>query len=142
MKYAPYAEIIDIKTERKEYSLLCQGKSKIYKYYSDWEEHIKGCLRGFEEPQDLYNFKRYCINSARVMEKAPDMYLGYIALIITMYIDKALVNLPIHFMIVLLLGVIIYSIVQNKRLAKECHFFQDIIEIIEKQESASEQKNK
>ena len=132
MKYTPYKEIIDIKSEQKEYSLLCRGKSRKYKHYSDWEEHIEGCLSKFGTAKDLYNFKRYCMNFARAMEKAPDMYLGYIVLLITMCIDKSLVELPLHIMLVFGGGLICYSIIQNKRLAKESFFYKDIIEIIEK----------
>ena len=55
MKKAPYKEIIDMKAEQKEYALLCEGKSKKFKVYSEWEDHIKDLLAKFHTLKDLYN---------------------------------------------------------------------------------------
>ena len=44
MKNPPYKEIIDLNAERKEYSRLCNGKSRIFKLYTEWEAHIKELL--------------------------------------------------------------------------------------------------
>ena len=82
MKKIPYLEIINLKEERNEYARLCNGKSKKFKLYTEWEDHIKELLTDFHTPQDLYNFKRYCINADRSQEKAPEMFIAYIGLLI------------------------------------------------------------
>lgn len=76
MKNPPYKEIIDLNAERKEYSRLCNGKSRIFKLYTEWEDYIKRLLSGFNSPKDLYNFKHYCINAARAQEKSTGNVFG------------------------------------------------------------------
>ena len=131
MKHSPYHEIINIKEERKEYARLCNGKSDKYKLYTEWEDHIKGLLSDFCSPKDLYNFKRYCINADRTQAKAPDMYFAYIGMLIPIYIDIIWKDMPAFLAIISFTGILAYAMVQNKKLAKESYFFQDIVEIIE-----------
>ena len=131
MKKPPYHEIINIKEERKEYARLCNGKSKKFKLYTEWEDYIKALLADFRTPQDLYNFKRYCINAARAQEKAPEMFLAYIGLMIPLYLDAIWEGMPAFITLFFLVGILAYAIIQNKKLAKESCFFKDLIDIIE-----------
>ena len=131
MKNPPYKEIIDLNAERKEYSRLCNGKSRIFKVYTEWEDYIKRLLSGFNSPKDMYNFKHYCINAARAQEKAPEMFLAYIGLMIPLYLDAIWEGMPAFITLFFLVGILAYAIIQNKKLAKESCFFKDIIDIIE-----------
>ena len=131
MKKPPYHEIINLKEERNEYARLCNGKSKKFKLYTEWEDHIKALLAGFRTPQDLYNFKRYCINAARAQEKAPEMFIAYIGLLIPLYLDTFWDGMPVILAPIFLVAILAYAIIQNKKLAKESCFFKDIIDIIE-----------
>ena len=131
MKKPPYHEIINLKEERKEYARLCNGKSKKFKLYTEWEDHIKALLADFRTPQDLYNFKRYCINAARAQEKAPEMYVAYICLLIPLYLDTFWDGMPVILAPIFLVAILAYAIIQNKKLARESCFFKDIIDVIE-----------
>lgn len=134
MKKLPYHEIINIKEERKEYARLCNGKSKRFTLYTEWEEHIKELLSRFSSPRDLYNFKHYCMNADRVQEKTPDMHLAYVGLLIPLYLDTVFDEMPAILTLVLAGILLIYVIIQNKKIAKESCFFKDIIDIIEELE--------
>lgn len=135
MKKQPYQEIINLREEQKEYRCLCRRKSKKYNYYTDWETHIRGRLLSFKKTQDLYNFKRYCINMDRSAQKAPEIYMSYILLLIPLYINAFFAELPSLILIIAVLGVMLYAIAHNKRIIQESWLFHDIIEIIEKIET-------
>ena len=134
MKKTPYNEIIDVVKEQKEYSLLCQAKSKKYVRYTDWENHIEMCLYEFPTPQDLYNFKRYCKNRERTSARAPETLAVYIALLIPFLIDVFEKDIPGWLMLIWFLVVAGYSIWKNNVIIKESYFYTDVIEIIEKVE--------
>lgn len=134
MKKQPYSEIIDLTIERKEYSLLCRGKSEKYRYYTDWEDHITECVKKLPSKKDLDNFKHFCINAQRSISKAPELYVSYTLLLITVFIDEWLKNVPSYFWFLPFVGILCYAIVQNKILLKESYFFEDVIKIIEKTE--------
>ena len=119
MKKPPYHEIINIKEERKEYARLCNGKSKKFTLYTEWENHIKELLSDFSTPQDLYNFKHYCMNADRAQEKAPDMHLAYIGLLIPLYLETIWDQIPAILTMILVMILFAYVIIQNKKLAKE-----------------------
>ena len=138
MKKPPYHEIINLKEERKEYARLCNGKSKKFKLYTEWEDHIKALLADFRTPQDLYNFKRYCINAARAQEKAPEMYVAYICLLIPLYLDTFWDGMPVILAPIFLVAILAYAIILNKRLAKESCFYRDIVDIIDVMENSEE----
>ena len=138
MKKPPYHEIINIKEERKEYARLCNGKSKKFTLYTEWENHIRELLSDFSTPQDLYNFKHYCMNADRAQEKAPDMHLAYISLLIPLYLDTIWDQMPAILTMILVVILFAYVIIQNKKLAKESCFFKDIIDIIEKLDEEGE----
>ena len=131
MKKIPYQEIINLKEERKEYARLCSGKSKKFKLYTEWEAHIKELHADFRTPQDLYNFKRYCINTDRSQEKAPEMFIAYIGLLIPLYLDTFWDGMPVILAPIFLVAILAYAIIQNKKLAKESCFFKDIVDIID-----------
>ena len=122
MKHNPYAEIIDLELEQKEYAKLCNGESETYLHYSDWEEHIKDRLMKFQSNKDLYGFKRFCLNLSRSVDQTPNMFLSYVILLTTVFIDGFLSELPFIipcFVIVFLIG---YMIRKNKEV-NCCRYF-------------------
>lgn len=137
-KKAPYHGIIDINKEYKEYGRFCRGKSEKFTVYTEWETHIKDLLATFESPQDLYDFKHYCINADRTQAKAPEMYTAYIALLIPLYLDIFWKDMPVHLSIILLFGVVLFAMLASKKLTRESHFFEDVINIIESVEKEKE----
>lgn len=138
MKKPPYHEIIDIKAEQKEYSRLCIGKSKKFTLYSEWEDHIKSLLANFGSHKALYNFKHYCINAARVQGKAPDTFLAYIGLLIPLYLETIFKGEPALLTLFCLVAILVYALIQNKKLAKASFFFTDIVDIIDEVENTIE----
>ena len=134
MKIQPFSDIIDLNEERKEYALFCKGKSEKFALFSEWESHIKSMLANIGSSEDLYNLKHYCIIAARVEEKAPEMYVAYIGLLLSLYLSTILDGLPMFLAFVLTAGVLIYAISHNKALALESGFYKDLIAIIESTE--------
>lgn len=134
MKKSPFSSIIDLNSEQKEYDRLCKYKSKKYKLYTEWEEHIAHCLSKFNTEKDLYNFKRYCMNRERTSSKIPEMFVIYITLLIPLYVEKMTDGFPPIMPICVALFIVCYSIIYYKRIILESYFFKDLIEIIERQE--------
>lgn len=134
MKKSPFSSIIDLNSEQKEYGRLCKYKSKKYKLYTEWEEHIAHCLSKFNTKKDLYNFKRYCMNRERTSSKIPEMFVIYITLLIPLYVEKMTDGFsPIMLICAALLAVCCLMICY-KRIIHESYFFKDLIEVIERQE--------
>lgn len=142
MRNSPYKEIFDWKKERKEYSRLCRGKSKKYRYYTDWEEHMLGCLSNIQAENGLTNFKKYCRNIERTSVRASDLIGTYIALLIPLIIDKMFKDIPGWLILVWFTFVTVYVLRTNKRMIREGYFYTDIIEIIEKMEAAINNESK
>lgn len=134
-----YIEIIDLKEEQKEYVKLCNGKSVLYKTYTAWETHIIEILQQFPTSSDLYNFKRYCFNQDRISSKTPELFGSYIALVVTVILDKINPHLSILGIAGCILYFAWYGISQHKTVIKGSCFFKDIIEIIEKIEKEQAQ---
>lgn len=139
MKKDFFHEIFNLKAEYKEYKLLCRCKSKKYKVYTEWESHIRECLSKFKESQDLYNFKRYCMNHNRKLNKAPEMFGSYIILLVTLCINFLFNSIPPCIVFIIAVGIILYNIHLHKRVIPESYFFKDIIDIIEKMEHDNSQ---
>ena len=139
MKKKPYSEYIDINKERTDYNRLCNQKSDKYTYYTDWEIHIFECLSKFKTPQDLYNFKRYCISRERTTSKLPDLFVTYIVLFVSLYIEKIASGLPLLAWLIFVGFALGFIIKENKRTIKESYFFKDLIEVIEKFENTQNQ---
>lgn len=131
-KKEPYIDIIDLKTEQKEYAALCNGKSKKFQTYTSWEIHIKSLLLKFDSPSELYNFKRYCINQDRVFSNVPNLFGSYVILSITILFDNINPYVPLLGIAALIIYFSAYTIKQQKSIIKESCFFKDIVEIIEK----------
>lgn len=75
MKYQPYSEIINLEKELKEYKKLCKGKSKKFRYFSEWESHIKRLLSTINDKEKLRNIKHYLINLERTSQSFPGHYI-------------------------------------------------------------------
>ena len=131
MKKNPYAEIIDLDKEVKEYKKLCRCKSEKFTYYTEWEDHIRELLSKFKSGKDLYNFKRYCVNYERTAKLIPSFYINFMVLYITIFIDKFIKELNILVWLFIFLLSVLLTLCQNLAYSKEAYFYKDIIEIIE-----------
>lgn len=80
----------------------------------------------------MYNVKRYCANKARTFSKSPELFITYITFMLALLLDNIFEGVPVIITIFALLGVVCYSIIENKKLIKESYFFEDVLEIIEK----------
>lgn len=137
MKKGPYCEILDLHNEMIEYKKLCRGKSKKYKYYSDWKNYIISRIDKFATKKDVENFKHYCINAARVGKRILDLFINYMVLFVTIYIDRFVVNLDLYVWLTILLSSFIIVIVGSDSYNKENCFYNDIIDIINEYEKNS-----
>ena len=131
LKKNPYAEIIDLDKELKEYKKLCRCRSKKFAYYTDWEKYICKLLEKFETDIDLYNFKRYCMNYGRTATTIPGIYINIMILYITIFIDKCVTELNFLVWLFIMLLSVILILAQNISYNNEDYFYKDIIEIIE-----------
>lgn len=131
LKNNPYAEIIDLDKEVKEYKKLCRCKSEKFTYYTEWEKHIRELLSKFKSERDLYNFKRYCINYERTAKLIPSFYINFMVLYITIFIDKFIKELNILVWLFIFLLSVLLTLCQNLAYSKEAYFYKDVIEIIE-----------
>lgn len=132
-KHTLYYEIMDLHKEQKQYRKLCNGKSKKFKYYSDWEDYIVSCLAKFGSPKDLYNFKHYCMNEERTSKKIPGLYVNYMAVLFTLCINQYLDD----GWIVCMAGLFIWAlflILGSDKYRKNNLFYRDLVSIIEKVE--------
>lgn len=136
-----YSEIMDLKKEQKEYSLLCQGKSKAFIHYSDWSQHIENCLRKFQNKQDLRNFKHYCRNFERSSLQTSTLFISYVLFMIPIIIDEFWFDIPFLLMMPYLLWIIKVVISKNTEVIRESYFYTDVIEVIENLEKGSVLEN-
>ncbi len=135
MKYNPYQEIFDFTIELKEYKKLCRGRSKKYKYFSDWKEYIVSCLEKFDTKKDIDNFKHYCINAERTGRMIPDLYINYIILFITICIDRYVKELNWIVWLVIFILTLVFIILGSDFYNKDNYFYKDIVDIIEETET-------
>ena len=77
----------------------------------------------------------------RSAQKAPEIYMSYILLLIPLYINAYFAELPSLILIIAALGIMLYAIAHNKRIIQESCLFHDIIEIIEKIEIEQPEAN-
>lgn len=131
-KNQPYIEVVDLRSERKEYLKLCNGKSGKFKSYTDWQNYISSLLKKFSSLDDLYNFKRYCINQDRIFSNSPELFGSYVILLITLILDELFYGIPIWALAFMFLASAWWGIKQHKEVIKESCFFRDVIEIVEK----------
>ena len=132
-KHTLYYEIMDLRKEQKQYIKLCNGRSKKFKYYSDWEDYIVSCLAKFGSPKDLYNFKHFCMNAERTNKQIPDLFVNYLIIAISICIN---LNLP-HGWIAWVFALPLWTfflILGSDKYRKENLFYRDLVSIIEKVE--------
>ena len=127
----PFSEILDLKSELKEYRRLCKQKSKKYTYYSEWKEHIVGQLLQLDSSTTLDDFKHYCIHIGRA-EKWYTMAISEIT--------AALISAAISLLFPeqkLIITMLIFSIAftaflgLNATKTRDNYFYSDIVDIIE-----------
>ena len=136
-----YSEIMDLEEEQKEYSLLCQGKSEKYRYYSDWRQHIEECLGKFQNVLNLSDFKHYCRNFERSSLQVSTSFLSYILFIVPIVLDEFIVEIPFLLLVAYLLFITKHILKKNNEVVIESYFFSDLIEVIEAVEAKLSQQD-
>lgn len=131
MKYSPYYEIINLNRELKEYRKLCRCKSKKYIYYSDWKKQMIKYISAFPSQESLDNFKHYCINVERSAKSIPNLYLNFMILFVTVFVDKFIYNINEVIWMLIVFITLIAVLAADNRYNKEICFYKDIVKIIE-----------
>lgn len=134
MKRKMFIEVIDFKKEIKEYKLLCRCKSKKFKCYLEWKNHIVSLLNKINEKHDWENFKHYCRNIERSTRSIPTTYFNIMMLFVTFCVDKYITNVNILIWLLLFAYMMGNIIWQNNSYEKENYFYKDLLEIIEQEE--------
>lgn len=131
MKKQPYLEIIDLKKELKEYKLLCKGKSKKFKYYSDWKHKMIEKFSVIESIEELENIKRYFMNKERLIPVSSNVYLQITISIVTVFLSSCNVDYK-EFFIFLCYMIITFIIATTMfKNSPQNIFYRDLIEILE-----------
>ncbi len=130
MKNNPYGEFINFQEEMKEYKRLCRGRSKKYKFYSEWEEHMGELISPICDQKRLKDFKRFLINRERITEGAAPLYIQFVLLFIAVWLDKD-DSLSVFSLIALCSFAILITMLQEHWLKLENTFYKDVLEIVE-----------
>ena len=139
MKYQPYSEIINLEKELKEYKKLCKGKSKKFRYFSEWESHIKRLLSTINDKEKLRNIKHYLINLERTSQSFPGHYIEIMLLMFTLILDRIGIG---YWRLLLVIAVFVFYILsKNDDYIKNSNFYCDVITVITELESSSHLHN-
>ncbi len=131
----PYAEIINLQNELKEYRKLCVGKSDKFKYYLDWKKHIIEKFSKLDSPDKIINFKHYLISENRINKNANAYLVAILICCITLYFNKLDIKYDWFSLIISIILIIFEIMWQSEHQNKEYCFYCDLIEIIEEIES-------
>lgn len=134
MKYQPYSEIINLEKELKEYKKLCKGKSKEFRYFSEWESHIKRLMSTIDDEEKLKNLKHYLINLERSAKSIPSHYFEIMLLVLTLILDR--IGISYWGLLLVLLVFVFYTLSQNDEYTKNYNFYCDVISIISELENS------
>ncbi len=58
-KNQPFKEIIDLKSEYKDYKALCRNESSKYDYYDDWRDYLLNDVFSKIPEKHINNFKHF-----------------------------------------------------------------------------------
>lgn len=134
MQQKDFIELIDLKAEYKEYIRFYSGKSEKYQTFADWDAHIESLLDNIDTSSDLYNLQRYCAHRVRTGEDTSLIFWGYLGLafpvVLTFSTESERVGLKGIVSMVFILGFLLYITITSKRNAREKHFYEDMLRII------------
>ena len=131
MKYQPYKEILDIKSELKEYKKLCRCKSKKFTYYSDWKSHIINLISKTDSIEQIDNFKHYLLNYKRVNKNVTAPYVPLIIFAMTVVFNLQEFKSDLIVIIFGILFILIVTLKEYDNYNKNFYFYKDVIEIID-----------
>ena len=141
MKKKDFLELIDLKSEYKEYTRFDLGKSKKFRSYMEWDTHMKAILATIESSTDMYNLKRYCMDVIRSNDDIGQIFWGYIGLSFPLLLAFTTENdrfgLKGLFLMVALMGLLFHIIRTTTTVSRKKHFYQDILTIIEQIENCT-----
>lgn len=144
-----YYEIIKLDEELKDYKLLCKGKSKKYKYYSDWKTHISEILSKFvlcdelETYKNIENFKHYLINHKRVNKNINMYFVSVMIFFMSIFFNSYFNKMKYSFVVLLITALVVVGliIIQSDSNDKEYCFYCDLIDIVEEMEKSFDENN-
>ena len=131
MKYQPYREILDIRSELKEYKKLCRGKSKTFTYYSDWKSHIIKLISKTDSPKSINDFKHYLKNCKGVNHSVNSAYVPLIIFCMTIIFSQSVFDSNLFVVALCVLMVALMSAKDYEDYNKEYFFYKDLIKIID-----------
>lgn len=138
MKYQPYLEIINLKSEIKKYKKLCKGKSKKFFYYTDWEKYIFEKFSQLDSTEKINNFKHYLIREKRIDKNIKSYYVTLMVFFLTTAINRLNVSFTIPIFIVFMFVIIFEITIQTDENDIEYCFYCDLLEILQKLEEKEE----
>ena len=135
MKNKDFQDLIDLKTEYKEYTRFDLGKSTKFTSYMEWDAHIKDLLITNGSPANMYNLKRYCMDVIRSKNDTAPIFWGYLGLSIPLVIsfssEREKIGLHGIICLIILMSLIIFFAHKSTVASRRKHFYQDILSIIE-----------
>ena len=130
-KHQPYREILDIRSELKEYKKLCRNKSRKFTYYSDWKYHIINLVTKTESAEKIDNFKHYLLNRKRVNKSINTPYVPLIIFVMTIVFSQQVFNSNLKVILIGLMYVVFLTLKEHENNNKIFYFYKDLIEIID-----------
>lgn len=82
MQNNPYG--IDFKSEKKEYKMLCRGKSKKYKNYLEWRDYILDIIDNFGV-KALENLRHLCLYQEEIEKHGKEIFPSLVMALIPLY---------------------------------------------------------
>lgn len=131
MKKQPYSEIINLRTELKEYKKLCRGKSKEFIYYLDWKKYISEKLTKLDNCDKVENFKHFLLNHNRVNKNINTYSVTIMIFCLSLIINNINAEYNWISLIILILIILFAMMYQSDVQNKEYCFYCDLIEIVE-----------
>lgn len=130
MQSNPYG--IDFQSEKKEYKMLCRGKSKKYKNYLDWRDYILSIIDNFGI-KALENLRHLCLYQEKIEKHGKEIFPSLAIAFITLYFPLV-DNTNIDGITLGIVAAFVSFIISYFYLDDTCSmgFYHDVAEIVKK----------
>lgn len=139
MRQKDFINLIDLKSEYKEYSRFDKGKSNLYKTYAEWDAHMEALLLAIESQTDIYNLKRYCVDGIRWNNDSAQIILAYLSLAFPVALafatEQDILGIRGWVNGGIMLTCLVLFLIISKITMRRKHFYEDILRIIEQTEN-------
>lgn len=137
MKAIDFIKLIDLKEEFKEYKRFEAGKSKKYRSYQEWDDHIQSILYTIESPIDMHNLKRHCLDVVRAGDDVSKIFWGYVGLSFPLLLAISTFDESVILKTLILFALLFYIIAAARYVSRKKNFYQDMLTAIKQIESKS-----